>query len=472
MRYVQCSRVGIAMVVSIGATIQVVQAQNPLQAELRVLTHNVFGKNGAYCDQRAHGFGNIVAAATPAYDIVGVQEYYGALDADLATCDSEHLLNAIRCTGRYSATANSRLFYPEADALPLNEFDGGIGLFTMGTICDFAEMQFSHQRPGWLPYAAQGTILCRVQIPGATVTIDAYVTHLHSTGDDGCDYCCRRQQLQELRSFIAQHSQRSGNPVIVMGDFNIGGPPTCCGSKGYADIVEQLGNPRDLWLQAHACSQHFCGDTGGPCEDDVNSDCSRIECSASFPTPVMQTCVAGSACGQATCLDTVPLANNCNPGTPMWRGGSGYTWDPCVNELNSSDDLERIDYIFVIEDPVLSSSAFEVDVDDPEAVQIANFLKTIDPPGSESPFVGHVSDHLGVEATVQIRGRGAVWVDNLTSGTESGTSCSPFNTVAEGVAAVPSGDRVLIRSGTYAPPPVINRALTLQAVGGTVVVGR
>lgn len=446
-------------------------AQPPLQAELRVLTHNVFGKSDAYCDQRAHGFGNILAHANPAFDIVGLTEYYSISDFDLLTCDSEHLLNAIRCTGRYTANANSRLFYPEAELLPPNEFDGGLGLFTTGTICDFAEMEFTHQPPGPLPHALQGTILCRIRVPGTNLTVDAYVVHIHSTGNDGCDYCCRRQELQELHDFIAQHSRRSGNPVLVMGDFNIAGPPTCCGPKGYADILEQLGHPRDLWLEAHACSQHTCGDTLGPCEDNNNDDCSRIECSPGFPTPDMTACVSGATCGDTTCSIVAPQPTECNPGTPAWRGGSGYTWDACLNDLIPGTGLERIDYIFILRDPALSSSAFSIDVD-PMDVRVTNFMAIIAPPGPESPFVGHISDHFGVEATLQVSGRSAVWVDHLASGPADGSSCNPFSTVAEGVSAVATGDRVLVRAGSYSPALTIARPLLLQAIGGTVMIGR
>lgn len=446
-------------------------AQDPLQAELRVLTQNVFGKDDAYCDQRAAAFGHVVAGATPAYDLVGLTEYYSIPDFDQFTCDSEHLLNAIRCSGRYTAGSNSRLFYPEAELFPLREVDGGLGLFTMGTICDFEEMEFSHAPPGNEPYPLQGTILCRVNIPGTTVTVDVYVTHIHSTFADGCNWCCKQQELVELGNFIAQHSRRSGNPVILMGDFNIGGPPTCCGPKGYADIMALLGHPRDLWLEENACTTHTCDTVPGDCDDSITPNCSRVECPASFPTPEMMACTATGGCGAVTCVEAAPLPSNCNPGTPIWRGGSGYTWDPCVNDLNDSSDLERIDFIFLLESSLLTSSAFRVELV-PQTAKIANFTAIIDPPGSEEPFLGHISDHLGVEATIRITGRSAIWVDNQASGPEDGGSCDPFNTVAEAVAVVPAGDRVLIRSGSYPPPLIVTRPLTLHAIGGTASIGR
>lgn len=52
---------------------------------------------------------------------------------------------------------------------------------------------------------------------------------------------------------IHERSELSGNPVLVMGDFNIGGPnpdPNICdGNCGYGDIMDVFRNPRDLWLE-------------------------------------------------------------------------------------------------------------------------------------------------------------------------------------------------------------------------------
>jgi hypothetical protein len=45
----------------------------------------------------------------------------------------------------------------------------------------------------------------------------------------------------------------SGSPVLVIGDFNIGGsnpsPSVCDGNCGYGDIMDVLRNPRDLWSE-------------------------------------------------------------------------------------------------------------------------------------------------------------------------------------------------------------------------------
>lgn len=450
-------------------------AEEPFQAQVRLLSHNVFGKAEQECAQRMRGFGTIVADAAPAYDVVGLTEYYGNTDANIWSCDSDHLLNGIQCGGRYLAPNNRKLFQPEHGFYP----DGGLGVFTLGAICDFESHTWSYQ-DGLEP--RQGVILTRIELPGRNVTLDVYVVHLHSEDADGCDRCCRKGQLAELRDFIAAHSQRSGNPVIAMGDFNIAGPPTCCGPTGYEYIVTLLKNPRDLWYEAHPCGQSNCGDGTIACDEtNIDIPCDRHECDG-FAYPEVHRCLANpDVCDAVFCNDIEPVPD-CPPEAQHWGAWAGYTWDGCLNEMVGGQ--ERIDYIFVVTDPALSSSAFDLELLD---AKVADFMAVIDPPpdcppclfpnclGCElvdpPPFVGHVSDHLGVEATLEIRGRSAVWVDNLATGPELGTSCAPFDTVAEGVAAAAPGQRTLIRSAAYPSPITINKAVRLQALGGTVRLG-
>ena len=51
-------------------------ADEPFQAQLRILDYNVFGFQVFDCERRARSFGHIVANAEPAYDVVGLNEYY------------------------------------------------------------------------------------------------------------------------------------------------------------------------------------------------------------------------------------------------------------------------------------------------------------------------------------------------------------------------------------------------------------
>jgi len=65
-----------------------------------------------------------------------------------------------------------------------------------------------------------------------------------------------------------------------------------------------------------------------------------------------------------------------------------------------------------------------------------------------------------------------VWVSWTYSGTERGTSSQPFNTIAEGVAGVPSASIGVIlhmTPGTYTGAPVITKNMFLQADGGSVL---
>jgi len=429
----------------------------PLQAQVRMLTHNVFGLDEENCHQRAAGFGHIVAHATPAFDIVGLQEYYDNL---FGVCpDSGILSDAIWCTGRYTNSDNYYRFYPEAFLR-----SGGIGIFSMGSICDFHSMEFTYQDT---PDALQGTILARVLLPGTTVTVDVYVTHIHARFADDCDRCCRKGDLQELASFIATHSQRSGNPVIVMGDFNTGGPPTCCGNAGYDDIMEVLGSPRDVWYERNVCGIHrpLCGNNPD-CNDDSTTPCNHAWCNDIFFDGCFPVWSSPTCTGTLQCMDPAPTFACPHP---YW---AGYTNDSCLNEMG--DGQERIDFIFVMTNPAFTSSAFEVAC---LASQVVNWSAVIDPLPlcagcpDPPPFIGHVSDHFGVEATIQILGESAVWVDDQATVQGTGTSCRPFTTVASGVSAVPAGNRVLVREGSYDETLTINRAMTVQAVGGMVTIG-
>lgn len=54
---------------------------------------------------------------------------------------------------------------------------------------------------------------------------------------------------------------------------------------------------------------------------------------------------------------------------------------------------------------------------------------------------------------------------------EFGTSALPFNTVAEGLNSASSGDIVLMRSGTYTAPTIINQRVFLLASRGNAILG-
>jgi len=430
-------------------------AAEPLQAQLRILDYNVFGFDSHQCERRARSFGHIVANAEPAYDIVALNEYYNIPLAP-NICGSRHLGDALLCTGRYSHPDNRVVFKPD-EGFP----NGGLGLFTFGTICEFHERLWSFQDSA---DPRQGVIFARVALPNTTVTLDVYVVHTHSFGD-GCDRCCHKEQLLELAEFIRTHSPRSGNPVIVMGDFNIGGPPACCGNPGYEDITAILGSPRDLWWEAHPCGDPvrlFCGDPIAECDHKRPADCHTNECEG-FDSPPMDNCFDrhfDDVCTlESAVCNSFPAPEECD-------GWGGYTRTGCHNVIDPPPFPERIDYIFVLEDPAYSSSAFQVELVDARVVNW--FVQLL----SQDDFERiPVSDHLGLEATINIFGRSSMWVDAFQTEAGTGTSCDPFSSLEDAVAAVPAGDRILLRRGLYPERLIIDRPCRLESVAGVAIIG-
>jgi hypothetical protein len=64
------------------------------------------------------------------------------------------------------------------------------------------------------------------------------------------------------------------------------------------------------------------------------------------------------------------------------------------------------------------------------------------------------------------------WVDFAYRGQdESGTFSSPFNTLAEGVAAVPAGATLRIKAGSTAETPTLTKPMSIIAYGGPVILG-
>ena len=236
-----------------------------LRARLRILTHNVYGLGKAWCKFRAREFGWRVAHAQPAYDIVALQEYYNAPDLDIGTCDAEHLRDAIWATGRYRSSNNYYRHYPEVS----EKFDGGIGIFTLHPIRRFYDWQWRNDAQG-AGKAAEGAIFAAIELPGTGITLDTYVVHLNSGGDNRER---RKGQLQELRQHMHRMSSGSRNPVLILGDFNIGGPPSGRGNSGYDDIFAILKSPDDLWMSARPRENGYTFDCFANNTAAAQSDC-------------------------------------------------------------------------------------------------------------------------------------------------------------------------------------------------------
>lgn len=67
---------------------------------------------------------------------------------------------------------------------------------------------------------------------------------------------------------------------------------------------------------------------------------------------------------------------------------------------------------------------------------------------------------------------GTVWVEFAHGGAEHGTFTLPYNTLAEGVTAVPTGGHIRIKAGASAVTPTITKAMTIHAYGGSVTIER
>jgi len=87
-------------------------------------------------------------------------------------------------------------------------------------------------------------------------------------------------------------------------------------------------------------------------------------------------------------------------------------------------------------------------------------------------------EHDALETRLQnYLGPNTVHVDNaaypnLTSGARNGNIFQPFATVSNGVDAVPTGGTVSIVAGTYNDRRTFNRAMTLRAPSGPVIIGQ
>jgi endonuclease/exonuclease/phosphatase family metal-dependent hydrolase len=314
-----------------------------LRARLRLLTHNVYGLDDGskLCAARAREFGRHVAHAQPAYDVVAVQEYYDVADLDVATCDAGPLSESMWSTGRYRNSDNYYRFYPD---MTWPKPDGGVGIFTLHAITRLDDWRWENDSQRFLK-SAEGFIFARINIPGAGITLDTYVVHLNSGADNDRR---RRLQLRQLRGKVIELSRESGNPVIIMGDLNIGGPPSDNGNSGYREIRSILRRPKDLWLEA-------------------------------------------------------------------WPRNNGWTDDCTQNSFGDGSSCSggaRIDYILVVTDPALTSSPYLVTIAKRSDVSVVRWRvdrdRLSDFERVNALALGgspHVSDHFGVEATIEIRDR-------------------------------------------------------------------
>ena len=231
--------------------------------DIRVLAMNVYGQKGdwgdSYCEKRLKKTGEFIADANPLYNIIGLTEVHP--DYSKITCDGNALVEGIQKNGEYGS-GKHRWGHPETSWL---YYDGGLALFSTSQF-DWTPYDKHVHKFSFNPISrtTSGFIFAQI-VMNDEVTIDLYITHLHSKNSiiADCSRNCRYQELEELAKGIHERSALSGNPVLVMGDFNIGGPNpdanNCAGNCGYSDIMSVLRNPRDLWLERSSTT--VCGST-------------------------------------------------------------------------------------------------------------------------------------------------------------------------------------------------------------------
>jgi hypothetical protein len=100
--------------------------------------------------------------------------------------------------------------------------------------------------------------------------------------------------------------------------------------------------------------------------------------------------------------------------------------------------------------------------------------------GSDDAFPGLQEDDItniragyaaGVGSVTTLAGSG-VWVSGGYAGVERGTFSQPFNSIAEGVAGIPSGSAGLVLhvvTGTYTGAPTITKNMVIQPESGIVI---
>ncbi len=356
-----------------------------LEETFKVLNMNVYGQhveggdivtpfNDSYCQKRLRQIGANIRSENPPYDIVGLQEWHPDTSV---TCNGAVLKNRIDdrfaeqpVDGYYAAPSgfewsNFHWGHPYAD----NQKDGGLGIISEtpflwqvydeddydDTVVNTENIQqFNPRFHGRIrARTAHGFAFSRIYLRYPDIAVDVYVVHVNSTGGlagGKCNRLCKRGMLEQLREGIHSRSQNSGFPVLVMGDFNIGGPNLniCNGNPGYSDIMRNLGYPKDLWLEAH------------------------------------------------------PDVDGVTVGWPIYTRSSG-DFAP-VSLISDPSKEARIDFMFVPHDPYLVSSRFEITLTRPDYLKLIKWTR---PDGREWPngYQPPVSDHYGIEATLAVRQR-------------------------------------------------------------------
>jgi hypothetical protein len=157
---------------------------SPPVQRIRVLVHNLWGRNEGNCENRYRAIARKIREAHPRYDLVIFTEHWVA---PAAVCNAEVLTDALTREGFLKGTTS----HPRSEALW--ETSGGLSVFTPHPIKEVYSARFVESRK--MPLS--GTLFTRIELsPGRE--IDLWATHLETTGADGCDEFCRLGQIGDL----------------------------------------------------------------------------------------------------------------------------------------------------------------------------------------------------------------------------------------------------------------------------------
>lgn len=241
---------------------------------VRFLHLNVYGRDKKECIERFKEIAKRIHAAKPAYDIITLNEHWNTIKFKGLACDGQLLTNLITSTGVYrdsDKAVRSLTHLPRSESSDwLIAANGGNSIFTKHSIIyDYSSVFVNSGR---MPL--MGSSLVRVKIDNQ-LTIDMWLTHLEANVD-GCfdEDDCRLEQLDSVAANIdifssPSEGRKTTNPVLLVGDFNIGGPRNNYerlkhlnnpqnpefkykGNPGYEWIMEYFKeDTRDLWLEAN-----------------------------------------------------------------------------------------------------------------------------------------------------------------------------------------------------------------------------
>ncbi len=134
------------------------------------------------------------------------------------------------------------------------------------------------------------------------------------------------------------------------------------------------------------------------------------------------------------------------------------------NNLYFNSALVKSIRLFAPTSYLLGSNIYHLDDDTYDDTSNALMTSTIQPQESfHNP--GWITMSILESICWSIPSSSRIFVEGSFSGTENGTSFNPFNTVAEGAAAVPLGGMVRIYPGTYPENLTLDQEMSLSTCG-------